>query len=394
MSIDPLLLKARLLVDGVRVAPEALAHVGGRDKEQAHHLFEYDFDVDLEGHYAHRQPAELAFDDVVVQVRLAQDAALCVRGGPDGLVLEEHGRELTPVRWLPRPDFYSRATASGRAMWQIAELVGEDCLSVSHTNACATFVNGKQCTFCNLNYTPRQYDEVLIRKRAAEVGDVAAVAFGDGVARHFTITGGILPGEREVPVLVAYLEAFREATGLDRVPGYVIMTPPADLADLERIVATGVQGIGFNLECFDPAWFRAVCPGKEERIGYHRYREALRAAVELMGVGGRVFSGFVAGIEPMHLLLEGVQELAEEGVASIPLVWSPSAGTRMQGHRSPRAEWHVELAQRAAGLMVRHLKRTPGDRHEPPRCRRCQTQCLLQDVIHRKLRLVQAAAPR
>ena len=387
---EELLLKARLLVDGVRVGASALHEVGGRSKEQVHHLFEYDFDV----HAAPQQPAEMRLPGgSVVQVRMSHRAPFLVERRGDALVLEEAGRELTTLEWLERPAFYSERTSRGTPMTSIAELVGDDCLSVSHTNACLTFANGKQCAFCNLNYTPRQYDEVLIRKRAEEVGEVAAAAFGAGVARHFTITGGILPGNREMGVLVTYLEAFREATGLPTIPGYVIMTPPADLRELERLHALGIQGIGFNLECYSPAFFRAICPGKEERIGYERYREAQRAAVQIFGAGGRVFSGFVAGIEPMELLLEGVQALAEEGVASIPLVWSPSSGTRFHGHRSPYGEWHLELAERAAALMVRHLRRERGaPRDEPLRCTRCQTQCLLQDVLQSRIRALRGVA--
>ena len=192
-------------------------------------------------------------------------------------------------------------------------------------------------------------------------------------------------------ILEQYLTAIREATGLTDLPGTAIMTPPANLRDLERLQRLGLRGVGFNLECFDRAFFRAVCPGKEKRIGYERYREALRVAVEIFGSGGRVYSGFVAGIEPMQNLLEGVQELAEEGVASIPLVWSPSSGTRLHGHRPPCGEWHVELAERASAIMIRHLKR---DRNGPPavptRCTGCQTQCLLQDAVTSRVHLLRS----
>ena len=215
---------------------------------------------------------------------------------------------------------------------------------------------------------------------------MAAAAFADGTARHFTITGGILPGDQEIGILEAYLQAFRDATGLPDVPGYVVMTPPRDLSSLERLRALGLRGIGFNLECYDRAFFRAVCPGKEKQIGYERYREAQRAAVSIFGAGGRVFSGFVTGIEPMESLLEGVQALAEEGIASIPLVWSPSSGTRFHDHRPPHAEWYLEMSERAAALMVRHMKRDrSAERFEPLRCPRCQTQCLLHDVMSRRI---------
>jgi hypothetical protein len=387
---DELLLKARLLVDGVRTADSALAEVGSRYKEQVHHLFEYDFDV----HKEHAQPSEIKLPGgTVVQVRLNDRSPFMVHRRGDVLMLEDNGREIGTLDWLERPAFYGRSTSSGKPMNSIGEMVGEDCLSVCHTNFCITFSNGKQCAFCNLNFTPKQYDEVLVRKRAAEVGEVAAAAFGDGVARHLLITGGILPGNIEMDILLTYLKAFKEATGLEEIPGSSIMTPPKDLRDLEKLADLGLQGVGFNLECYDPAFFRAVCPGKEELVGYERYREALRVAVDVFGAGGRVFSGFIAGIEPMELLLEGVQKLAEEGVAAIPLVWSPSAGTRLSGHRPPYAEWFLELSERTAALLVRHLRRDPGTPPiDPLRCERCQNQCLLHDVLQSRMRLLKAVA--
>jgi hypothetical protein len=383
---DELLVKARLLTEGLRVEPAALEGLGREYKEQLHHLFEYDFDV----HTSHLAPSELRLaGGSCVQVRLNRRSPYVVRRQGDELFVEGWGETLSSLQWIARPAFYSQTTTSGLPMTSIAELVGEDCLSVCHTNACITFADQKECAFCNMNFTPQQYDEVLIRKRAADVGEVMAAAFGPGgPARHFLITGGILPGNKEVEILVAYLEAIRGATGMTDLPGAAIMTPPPDLAELERLRALGLRGVGINLECFDPAYFKAVCPGKEQRIGYRRYREALRAAVAIFGDGGRVFSGFLAGLEPKERLLEGVQELAEEGVASIPLVWSPSAGTLYSGHRPPYAEWYVELSQRIVSIMIRYMKRSSRRQPETVRCVRCQHQSLLHDVLQERLRLI------
>ncbi len=386
---NEILLKARLLTDGVRIDGEALAGLGSEYKEQLHHLFEYDFDV----HMTHLAPSELRLaGGSIVQVRLNERSPYLIRRESSELYVECGGKRLSTLEWIERPAFYAQKTSFGQAMTSIAELVGEDCLSVCHTNACITFSDKKECAFCNMNFTPRQYDEVLIRKRAAEVGEVMAAAFGQGPARHFLITGGILPGNQEMEVLVTYLDAIRQATGMTELPGAAIMTPPPDLRQLERLQRLGLRSVGINLECFDPAYFKAVCPGKEARIGYGKYREALRTAVEIFGDGGRIFSGFLAGIEPKERFLEGVQELAEEGVASIPLVWSPSAGTLYSGHRAPYAEWYVEVSERIAGIMVRHLKRTERHQPAPVRCVRCQHQSLLHDVLQGRLRLLKAAA--
>ena len=88
----------------------------------------------------------------------------------------------------------------------------------------------------------------------------------------------------------------------------------------------------------------------------------------------------------MDNLLEGVQTLAEEGIATIPMVWSPSAGTKLHGHRSPTAEWYIEMFEKASALMIRHMKRSPEDGpFKPVRCVKCQTLCMLQDFIQSRM---------
>src|SRR5262245_27029319 len=155
---DELLLKARLLVDGVRISDSAYEGVGRQFKEQVHHLFEYDFDL----HQAHACPAEMRLPGgSVVQVRLNERSPFLVRRQGEILILEEGPREISTVEWLARPAFYDRKTSAGTPMGRIAELFGADCIAVSHTNSCILFADGSQCGFCNLNYTPKQYDDVL-----------------------------------------------------------------------------------------------------------------------------------------------------------------------------------------------------------------------------------------
>ena len=87
----------------------------------------------------------------VVQVRLNERSPFLIRREEDTLRLEEGTREIATIEWLERPAFYDLKTSVGTPMTSIAELVGEDCIAVSHTNACMLFADGSQCGFCNLN---------------------------------------------------------------------------------------------------------------------------------------------------------------------------------------------------------------------------------------------------
>jgi hypothetical protein len=123
--VQELLLKTRLLINGIRIDQSAYDGVCEKYKEQVHHLFEYDFDLHTESHY----PAEMRLPGgSIVQVRLNKGSSFLVRRQGQDLILEENMKEISTIEWLERPEFYNFKTSTGKPMTSIAELVGEDCI--------------------------------------------------------------------------------------------------------------------------------------------------------------------------------------------------------------------------------------------------------------------------
>jgi UDP-N-acetylglucosamine 1-carboxyvinyltransferase len=81
-----------------------------------------------------------------------------------------------------------------------------------------------------------------------------------------------------------------------------------------------------------------VAPGQSVTV-----TASLRATA---GAGDRVFA--------WDLVQEGVEWLSSRGIATIPLVWSPVAGTRYDKFRSPRPEWFVETVRQVADIRLEH----------------------------------------
>src|SRR3990172_9209658 len=257
---DTLELKGDLLTEGIRATAEALDGVGTTYKEQNHGLFGWD----LEDHGEEKLPDDfLLGDGTVVQFRKNSRSPFLVERAEDGKLFLRKGREaVCPISWIPRPSFYGRSASDGTPMVKIGQIGGEDCFFICYNNYCAHFSKRKECLFCNLVDTSRKYRSVITRKQADQIGETAAAAFREGAAKHILMTGGCFGNEKEVDVVETILAAIRKQTGLDRIPGTLLPSPPEDLASLRRYHDAGIEAVAFSLEIWDEPLYRALCPGK------------------------------------------------------------------------------------------------------------------------------------
>jgi len=373
---DTLELKGDLLTEGVRATPAALEGVGTLYKEQNHGLFGWDF----EDHGEEKLPDDfLLFDGTVVQFRKNSRSPFLVDRAPDGrLLLWREGVELGTVSWLPRPAYYTLRTSDGTPMVKIGQIGGEDCFFVCYNNYCSHFARKKECLFCNLVDTTKKYRSVITRKQADQIGEAAAAAFREGVAKHILMTGGCFGNEREVDVVETILAAIRRHTGFERIPGTLLPSPPRDLAVLARYRDAGIGAVAFSLEIWDEPLYRALCPGKAEETPRRRFLEIVEEAVRLFGPGN-VYGVFVMGLEPADTLAEGVDRLSSLGAHIVPFVWSPNPGSRLHGHRAPRGAWYAQHVRRFAEVVAAK-KLPPSVNH----CRRCDGNNMLHDALDRR----------
>ncbi len=374
-SIDMIELKASLLVEGMRATEEALMGVGTDYKEQNHGLFGWD----MEDHADSDLPDDFLLPDgTVVQFRMNSSSPFCVRAD-DGVLRLFHGdRDMCEVKWIKRPTFYDCKLAEDKKMVQIGQIGGEDCLFFCYQNYCSHFARGLQCLFCNLVSTSQTYHSVLKRKDAELIGEVASTAWGEGIVNHVLLTGGCFAHEREVSVVEGILASIRRHRGIDRIPGTVLPSP-AKGDDIKRYYDTGIQAIGYSMEIWDEALYRAICPGKAESTSHTQFLRSIESAVEVFGKGN-VYGVFVMGLEPKDTFLDGVKTLTRMGANVVPFVWSPNPGSRLAGHRAPSGKWYAEVIREAAGLVL------CGDVPSGTRnhCYRCDGNNLLHDALRER----------
>jgi hypothetical protein len=272
-------------------------------------------------------------------------------------ILAEGEQKVFDIRFHPRPAFYARRTSDGKPMSTIAIASPEGHVFIVYSNECSYKDRGEDCLFCNINYTKDVFAErqgLNHWKTPRQIGETVAAAAEEGLFRHLTVTGGVIPERRELDYYLDVAEEIRAATGQDRFNGTATVAAPLDLTNLDRFHEAGFRTTAMNLEIWDQRIYEVICPGKARGSGgWAHWVKALEYAVGVFG-HGRVRSNFVAGIEPKARTLEGLDALASKGVVSTFTIWCPNPGSELRGHRAPEPGWYLDLAEKQVAIWKKH----------------------------------------
>jgi len=237
-------------------------------------------------------------------------------------------------------------------------------LEICYNSYCVLFADHGDCKFCNIGAErpawTRRYNSYFIAT-PEEAAEVALAAYGEGACNTLNLTGGILPRRAEVPYLIAVGQALQSAFGMPIIPGSAAtLTPPQDLSQIDELYAAGYAYLSFNLEVWNEHARPIYTPGKAKMYTRDQWLAAMEYARNVAGPY-RVGSAFVAGLEPMDSLLEGVEFLLQRGIAAAPIPWTVMPGSALEGHRSPSGGWHLELFTRVLDLYERYGLPFPAD---------------------------------
>lgn len=363
-------LKANLLVEGISFEQGAFDEVGTRFKEQNHGLFGWDF----VNHKGTELPDDFVLSDgTVTQFRYNPSSRYKITAEHQ---VARDGEMLDRVSLIPRPTYYDQQTESGATMRQIAQIGGEDCFFICYQNYCSHFAKHEECAFCNLVDTKKTYDSVLTRKDIHDIGEVAAAAFAEGMCKHILLTGGCFSHEKEVSLVTSILESIRSALGVTTIPGTILPSATIDEDDMRRYRDAGIGAIGYSMELWDEAYYKAICPGKAKSVSHDAFFDAIGRAVKVFGAGN-VYGVLVMGLEPRVTFIEGIRAVSDVGANIVPFVWSPNPGSKLEGHRAPCAEWYADTILEAAEI-VRGAGVPRGDDNH---CYRCDGNSLLHDAL-------------
>jgi hypothetical protein len=284
------------------------------------------------------------------------------------ITISEAGEVLATAKFEERPEWFDIPLSNGQPAWVGVIGMTPDLIAVVQNDLCYNQASGKACRYCGLFPKGVRGAKSLdwgpdAKQRLHERGNVVAeaikLAIDHGWRGMISFSGGALPpGIRDtltdrIEILMSHL---REAIDDDVLSSMQISAntyPPEDLSDLYKWRDMGLNMTQFDLEVLEPAYFAAICPGKNAAHPYEYWREAQEASVEVFGRWYGTATSVVVGVEPMSCLVEGVEERLSKGILSTPLCFSPTPGSAYEQFHPPSAEWIVEATEKMADSHFR-----------------------------------------
>lgn len=305
--------------------------------------------------------------DLVAETRLNPRSRLIVSIDGNDATISEMGEALGTATLQPRAPWRDALMSDGTKVDDAT--MGMNSTSYIGTfNRCFASDAGKGCKFCGAGPLYAQDEPLLsmsgILQRAERSIEATVVAIQNGL-RHVLIIGGAAPPKRRdqwtTDLFEGIMNRFRESLDDDLFSQVVFMPsvyPPDDFGQFYKWKALGINSVEMDCQVMDPAYFKAICPGRGDQKYWF---EAQEAAVEVFGRYGGCVSNVVLGIEPMEGMLKGIEERISKGVSIQPLIYKPFPPSPMTAMQPPTAEWYVEAFEKIDDIRSRYL----GDSHRP-----------------------------
>ena len=361
---NPALLKLDLYCKGLRIDDSCMvAGDGGRPLLRTRAGLGSGLELILPGGLFTNVPVAERFARSSPYVLYRQDDDYLIRrhgtaasGGGSLQTLTRRGDPIAWVRPAQRPDWYGRATTTGKPMTRIGTLQGTY-LGIYPARVCDYWKEKPRanCGFCSvgLNLGIDDADE----KSVDEVMEVVRAARNESRITYIDFNTGHYEGDTYLDILEPFVRRVKRETGL--LVG--IQAPPHhDLRRYDSLKEIGVNRVSFCFEIFDPDIFRRVCPGKDREYGHRRYLEAVAYCARL---GHATLNGaasatrpsldpwvsngeIIAGLEPPASSIAAIDWITSVGAIPTVCVFRPLVGTDMEDAPPPRTEELIPVFRR------------------------------------------------
>lgn len=254
----------------------------------------------------------------------------------------------------------------------ITSFVGEDRISILLFDGCWNWNIKKPCLFCDLNPRRKNYRSPIpnlnnlidfnfdykkwwdfSKKNYFEKLKYSLKnAFKQAKPhKHLLIMSGCFIDNDYLwtVIIKETLLKINDIIPLKNFDSYLNVPPPTTdyKTHLKEVKKLGIKQVQFNLEVIGKDNFSRICPGKSKSIGYDNYIKSLYAAVDIFG-SGNVRSNFVLGAQSSKVLINGIKELAKQGIVADYSIFQPKKGTKWEAKKSPSLkeifEFSLELA--------------------------------------------------
>lgn len=258
------------------------------------------------------------------------------------------------ITFPKRPLSYGKQLSSGEVFEKYITVYGNSTLGVFSPGHCYYFTDGRECKFCSLGAARHGLSDHKMRVRGELAGEAVSLAVMDESTRYLRVllNGGTIPDyNKGYSMHLDLLERIKNSNLKTSLEYHLISMPPIDFRLFERFKSLGNK-MSMSLEIFNPTLFSEVCPGKAQDYTRDRFLNAFEAAVEILG-HGNVYVGFVAGMEPLDSLIEGIEYFGSKGVVPAVAAFHPDAGSKYSGYPRPSTKFLNSLGKKMSEVYKR-----------------------------------------
>lgn len=363
-------LKIALLVQGVVITPEALAHINERNGLRV--ATNNAIDIRIEIPKISDSQDRLAKEKYII-INAPTDVEF-VGLSPFSICLEDgkyhlryYGDEIVGISIYPRDNLQDKRTEKDGISYSEVAFLSTDRLRVHVTNSCIFKGKDKDggelgCKFCNICPSHDVIDLDNVREVVSEywenrrnlgldADDGANNASGRELGlTHFLVGGQTAPDSSNGNVV----EVIRIIRSIARyAPIYAMVVPYAEHT-LRAMYDAGLNQLACNIEVFDDALARQYMPGKRGKYPAEVYFERLSYATRMLGRSGNVRSMVIVGLEPHATLMEGIERLATLGIQPILSIFRPLPDTEMSDLEAPSMLYLERVYNEAQQICRKH----------------------------------------
>jgi hypothetical protein len=261
-----------------------------------------------------------------------------------------------------------RRLSNGRAIDDVLFGTSPGIVNVLFNLSCYNHNSGKACRYCGLfgNLACETVDELplgALKEYAGTQAEAVKMMTDLGWRGVVSFGGGALPpsirGEYldRLEIVVEPLHDKLDSKTLDELHLVYNHYPPEDFSDFHRMKKMGIQSTSIDMEMVTSKAFENICPGKHAYKPLEYWKKAQEAAVDASLISA---TNIVAGIESKEVLLEGIQERLSKGVFPVPLQFMPTPNSPMAKTPARSAAWIVDVAERVVDAYIRSFVNVTG----------------------------------
>lgn len=353
MLVETVNMKIELLCKGVSFSREFLEHY----QVQTDHIEKrraYGTGDSIILNSSTRTPQEIILDGQIISA---------ANYNPDSdyqITLEEetpvlkHGNRTVQITFPKRPKSYGTHLSNSELFEQHITVYGNSTLGIFSPGHCYYFNNGDECKFCSLGSARETLSDHKMRIKGDIAGEAVATAMKEESGRYkrVLLNGGTIPNyDKGYSIHIDLLERVKETNIQSTLDYHLISMPPKDFRLFDRFKKVG-NNMSMSLEVFNPVLFKEICPGKARDYTRERFLAAFEAAVEVLG-RGNVYAGFVAGMEPLESIIEGIEYFGNMGVVPAVAAFHPDAGSQYSNKQRPSINFLMSIGKKMSQIYRR-----------------------------------------